>query len=550
DHSGADQSGATTSAGDATPEVRFTKGAFPGDPHDAADVTFLRRIGPDAYELRLFMDVTAMVARIRLMTWMGALIVTVTLSGAGLVVARVAARSSRAAHLSERQARYLAEHDTLTGLFNRFGFGARARALLQKCAETGKRAYLFQVDADKFKDINDIYGHATGDRVIEAIARMLRGAFPEGALVARLGGDEFAILVTEAVLNGAPSSFMSSLPTGTEIRSEDGNSLIEVSTSSGFAVFPDDAPNLGDLMKAADLALYAVKNAGRNGVGAYRRDMTRALERRHWELQGVRNAIEAGQLVPYYQPLICARTGRVEAVEALARWHHPTYGVLGPDRFRHALDDARVSTEITAAMLEQVARDLRVWRNIGHGFSAGLNIGEADLKDPDLTGRITDMLARSGLHPDALAIEVTETAVTAVNTAAAGPLLKRYRDAGGVVALDDFGTGNSSITLLKSIPYSAVKIDRSFIRDLTHNETDLAIVRSIVRLARDMGFKIVAEGIETPDQVRLLRKLRVDLLQGFVFSKPLPARQLSEYLEWSSPPRRKASPGRPSANAA
>ena len=266
--------------------------------------------------------------------------------------------------------------------------------------------------------------------------------------------------------------------------------------------------------------------------------MTKALERRHWELEGVRQAIRDDQLIPYYQPLINARDGRIEGVEALVRWQHPSYGVLTPDRFRHALEDPRVATEITQQMLRRAADDLRVWTTLGHDFSVGLNIGEADLREPGLLDLVAETLSARDLRPNAVAIEVTETALTSVNSAAAKPLLEQFRAAGGYIALDDFGTGNSSITLLKDIPYSSVKIDRSFIRDLTHNEADLAIVRSIVRLSRELGFKIVAEGIETKEQAELLRKLRVDLLQGFLYRRPLPATKLTELLEWASPPRR------------
>jgi EAL domain-containing protein (putative c-di-GMP-specific phosphodiesterase class I) len=175
---------------------------------------------------------------------------------------------------------------------------------------------------------------------------------------------------------------------------------------------------------------------------------------------------------------------------------------------------------------------------MGYDFSVGLNIGEADLREPGLVDLVADTLRTRDLRPNAVAIEVTETALTSVNSATAKPLLEQFRAAGGYIALDDFGTGNSSITLLKDMPYSSVKIDRSFIRDLTHNNADLAIVRSIVRLSRELGFKIVAEGIETKEQAALLRKLRVDLLQGFLYSRPLPATKLTELLEWASPPKR------------
>ena len=535
---------------DSHPSVLFLTEETLGTPRNTAEVTLLREIGGRLYALCLIIDITVQTARLRLMLLMGALILTVTLVGAALFVARIASHSNQAMRMSEKQARFLAEHDPLTGLLNRFGFGVRAEALLADCTHRGRTAYLFQIDADKFKDINDIHGHPTGDRVIQAVGQMLKGAFPRSALVGRLGGDEFAVLVPARDLGAPLQRFAERLPTGTDVMSDDGQKLIEVSTSIGVAAFPKDAESFGDLMKAADLALYSVKAAGRNAVGAYRRDMTKALERRHWELEGVRQAIRDNQLIPYYQPLVNARDGRIEGVEALVRWQHPSYGVLAPDRFRHALEDPRVATEITQQMLRRAADDLRAWTMMGYDFSVGLNIGEADLREPGLVDLVAETLHARDLRPNAVAIEVTETALTSVNSAAAKPLLEQFRAAGGYIALDDFGTGNSSITLLKDIPYSSVKIDRSFIRNLTHNEADLAIVRSIVRLSRELGFKIVAEGIETKEQAELLRKLRVDLLQGFLYSRPLPAAKLTELLEWASPPRRKRQVARDNSAAA
>lgn len=524
-------------AGEA-PKITFVDGAAPGEPLHGAIITYSRSIAGERHALSLVMDVTKMVAHLRLMLAMSALILTVASSAGAIFVARVTGHSDRAARLSEKQARFLAEHDPMTGLLNRFGFGVRAEAMLKTCAARRTGALLFQIDADKFKEINDIYGHATGDRVIQAIGQMLNGAFPDSALVARLGGDEFAVLVPSEEFTEASGDVAKTLPTGTDVMSDDGKKLIEVSTSIGVAAFPKDASSLGDMMKAADLALYSVKAAGRNAVGAYHRDMTKALERRHWELEGVREAIRNGHLVPFYQPLVNARNGRIEAVEALVRWRHPTYGILTPDRFSHALEDPRVATEITKEMLLHAADDLRVWRTLGYEVSVGLNIGESDLRDAEIIETIARSLSERDLPPDALSIEVTETALSRTNSRDARPLLERYRAGGGFVSLDDFGTGSSSITLLKDIPYTSVKIDRSFIRDLTSNKADLAIVRSLVRLSRDLGFKLVAEGIETVEQARLLRELRVDLLQGFLYSRPLPSRKLTELMEWASPPRK------------
>ena len=527
--------------GRAGPRIAFVESDMPGEPRYGAEATYFRDIGGEPFALSLTIDVTRDTTHLQLMLTMGALILTVTLSIAAILVTRAATRSSRALRLSEKQARFLAEHDPMTGLLNRFGFGTRAAAMLKACEARGAAALLFQVDADKFKEINDIYGHATGDRVIQAIGQMLKSAFPESALVARLGGDEFAVLVPAEAFTDASGDVGKTLPTGTDVMSDDGGKLIEVSTSIGVAAFPKDARSLGDLMKAADLALYSVKAAGRNAVGAYRRDMTKALERRHWELEGVREAIRRGNLVPYYQPLISARDGRIVAVEALARWRHPTYGVLTPERFCHALEDPRVATEITREMLLHAADDLRVWRHLGYDVSVGLNIGESDLRDSEIIETIAQSLIERDLPPDALSIEVTETALTRSNSLNARPLLEQYRAGGGYVSLDDFGTGGSSITLLKDIPYTSVKIDRSFIQDLTSNKADLAIVRSLVRLSRELGFKLVAEGIETAEQAKLLRELRVDMLQGYLYSRPLPSTKLTELMEWASPPRKQKS---------
>lgn len=532
---GADRASALP-PGEPRDRIGFTEGTAPGEPRYGADVAFARTIGAERYELTLFTDVTATTVRLRLLATMAGMILTLALAGALLLIYHISDRSRRAVHLSERQARYLAERDPLTGLFNRIGFALRARALLRASGANGGRAVFFQIDADRLKNINDVFGHAAGDRVIKAVAELLTGAFPSGAIIARLGGDEFAVLVEEAALGDAADAFLATLPTATAVMSDDGEALIDLSTSVGFAVCPDDATDLSGLMKAADLALYAVKNGGRNGVAAYCRDMSKSLERRHWELEGIREAIRRGQLLPHYQPLLDARTGRVRAVEALARWHHPTYGVLRPDRFGHALRDAALAGEITRAILTHIAADLRVWRNLGHDFSAGLNIGEADLRNPGFLDMVGDALAAQDLAIRDLAIEVTEDAIRGVDTALAEDVLSRYRAGGGFVALDDFGTGGSSINLLKTIPYSTVKIDRSFVRDLTTNQTDLAIVRSIVGLSRDLSFKIVAEGIESKEQAQILRRMRVDLLQGYLYSRPLPAREMTEFLEWASPP--------------
>ena len=434
--------------------------------------------------------------------------------------------------VSEREVTFLAENDPLTGIFNRRGFEERANALLEGCTARNTGAILIQLDADRFKDVNDVHGHAAGDLVLVEIAGMLRREMPEDAVIGRLGGDEFAVFVSADSMGERAVAADLGLPSEVTISLDDVRRRLTVKTSAGFARFPEDGAGLNDLLKAADLALLAVKRSGKGRIAPYNVHMTTSLHRRVWEIDSIQDALSEGTLVPYYQPLVCARTGRIEGLEALARWKHPVLGVLTPDRFGSALQDRSVGPKITTAMMDAVIADLVELRARGlPHVSIGLNIGEADLQERDLPRILAEKLRAAGLPLKSVAIEVTEHCLNSENRQDLGPVLAAFRANGAFLALDDFGTGTSSITLLKEIDYTAIKIDRSFIKDVCQNPADLAITRALVQLGRDLGFKIVAEGIETREQLTLLRDLGVDLLQGYLFSRPVPFEKTVHMLE-------------------
>lgn len=450
------------------------------------------------------------------------------------VVHRAFLQSHAKGELSARQARFLAECDPLTGLLNRNGFRARAATLLAHCDAEGTRACLVQYDANNLKSINDLYGHPTGDRCLINIAQQIDATFPDTALKARLGSDEFAVLIEES---GLPKTIGSLKAQAIDSAAKD----LAVSTTVGFAFYPDDGATMHQLMKAADLALISAKALANDSVLAFSTHMNESFRKRAWEIQGMREAIEQGEVVPYYQPLINANTLELESLETLIRWNHRELGVLSPGSFESALTEPAVAVAMTEKVLDLMLVDLKNWWSEGYRFSAGLNVGEYDLRNANFSDMIYKKLARHRLPPTALTIEVTESAVNAANVRSVIPILQSLRDRGFSVALDDFGTGTSSLTLLRSLPRTAIKIDKSFISDSVHDTEDRAIVEALAKLGRDLNIKVVAEGVETEEQVTFLKGLGVQTFQGFLFGKPQPANAISQNLRnWTV-----ATPNRP-----
>lgn len=488
-------------------------------------------VGGRSLTLRLVHDITDHAIAFRGIFWTVAAVLIAIASGLVMLAFRAAARSRQAEQISDKQARFLAERDPLTGALNRYGFGKRVKLVLEDCRQDGRQACFVQIDANKFKEINDQHGHHIGDLALVAIADLIRDSFPKDAVIARLGGDEFAVVWQECKTSKSFADIFANVPSTTTATDDDTAQTIDVSFSAGYAVFPVDGETLTDLMKAADLALYSVKKDQRSGFGGYSKGMTDAFERRLWEINGIQDAADSGAIVPHYQPIINATTGAIEGVEALVRWQHPTLGLLPPARFEHALIDPNAATKITDEMAHAVLNDLQQWHRQGYDISAGLNLGESDLKNPKLVERLTESIKSRKLPSRALAIEVTENAANMFNLDELKPTLKAIRDAGMFIALDDFGTGGSSISILKLLPCTALKIDKSFVDRLVSDSRDYAIVQALTSLGHNMQLKVIAEGVETEQQRTILRHIGVDMLQGHLMSKAVPAHEITRYLE-------------------
>lgn len=495
--------------------------------------------GGEVYVLRLLLDMRAAAAFYGQLVWVAsALAVASTWAGAWLF-ARRARRHKLVQEMSASRARFLAEYDPLTGMLNRNGFDFRVRPLLDQAAQDpGLVVRLIVVDIDKFNDINGYYGLRTGDEVLVGLAELLTGHFGPDAVIARLSGDGFVVAtlveVSDSFEEAAP------LPTGFDLLVEGGTKLLDVRVSGGVAYYPQDGKVLPELYQAADLALQSAKRDPQQVSAEYDIAMSEALNTRIWQANGVRGALDRCELIPFYQPLVDARTGQVEGFESLVRWQHADYGILMPADISAALEDPQLLPRICDHMIDQILEDLRTWRQAELPFfSIGLNVSESDLRRAGFVETLQRKIRKAGVVNAQIALEITETAVSADNKAELLPKLNDLRDAGFFIGLDDFGTGHSSMTVLKEVPATAVKIDQSFISGICHNKSDQLIVRHLVPLAHDLGYRVVAEGVESRAQYDLLCSLGVDLIQGWLFSKAVPAPEVPDLVRRlnSAPPR-------------
>lgn len=426
-------------------------------------------------------------------------------------------RHSAAKTRADQKTYYLAAHDMLTGLGNRSQLQQAVDAVFSS-PSGGQTPALILIDLDKFKPINDTFGHAVGDRILVMAAARMRALCQRGDLVARLGGDEFAILVADGnnarrVLELA-NSLCASL---SEFFDLDGHKLT-IGASAGVAFAAKDAGNTTDLLVAADLALYAAKAAGRGRAHLYEPGlMAAALKRRRLEAD-LREAHHAGQLELYYQPIVKASTGRVTRMEALLRWRHPELGFISPMEFIPLAEETGMIVPIGAWILHRACADIA---SLGEEVSVAVNLSPVQIRHESLIDTIRAALASSGLAPERLEVEITE-GVLLQNDTRTLELLHGLRAMGLGIALDDFGTGYSCLSYLQHYPINCVKVDRSFVSTLGQEKGARPIISTIVALAHNLGMYTVAEGVETEEQRRELGELGCDELQGYYLGKPKP----------------------------
>jgi diguanylate cyclase (GGDEF)-like protein len=426
-----------------------------------------------------------------------------------------------AARVREGELEYRAAHDSLTGLINRYGLQLRLDAMLRALDMRGRLAML-SIDLDHFKDVNDTLGHASGDELLCAASQRLVACVPAGALVARPGGDEFIVLLPDAdATTAATVAGLALAALGRPFALRSGEHRL--GASAGIALAPDHGRQRDELMRCADIALYAAKDAGRGQHALFDAELDRAARERVLLQSELRRAIDRDEFVVHFQPRVQPGDGRILAAEALVRWQHPQRGLLYPGTFIEVAEHAGLIDEIGWWVLDAACAQVAAWRSDGLALQrVSVNISPRQLVSGELPEVVAAVLERHRLPGNALELEVTESLLMN-DPGDARAQLAALRQRGVTIALDDFGTGYSSMALLRQLPIDVMKVDRSFVVGLGVDDGAMAVTRAIVALARSLRLHLVAEGVETEAQAAVLRSLGCDELQGYLFSRPVAA---------------------------
>jgi diguanylate cyclase (GGDEF)-like protein/PAS domain S-box-containing protein len=424
---------------------------------------------------------------------------------------------------AEERLWYLANHDSLTELPNRTLFQTRVDKALAEAKQNRATVCLLLIDLDDFKDVNDSFGHDAGDALLKETAKRLSGMVRGCGTAARLGGDEFAVLLTESLHLQQGVTFAESMikSLNQPVFSYAGQS-IATRASIGMAVYPDHAAEAADLLKDADIALYRSKAEGRNRVTMYAPEMRAVTAQRITLRREMREALSQDEIVPYYQPQVSLATGAIVGFEALARWHHPTRGLLTPSTFGAAFDDVELATLVGQRLIGSIAADMRNWLGSGLRFGrVAVNLSHAEFTHPSFADDFLRTLDAAQIPAHYLEVEITEKVLLDGRLHAVSSVLKTLCDQGIKIALDDFGTGYASLTHLKQFPVDHIKIDRSFVQDLEQDADDEAIVAAVIGLGRSLKLQITAEGVETAGQAQRLREMGCQYAQGYYFAQPV-----------------------------
>jgi diguanylate cyclase (GGDEF)-like protein len=419
-------------------------------------------------------------------------------------------------------------HDALTELPNRLLFHDRVHQAILASTRAGNRTAVIVLDVDRFKEINDALGHHMGDLLLHELGTRLKDTLRRSDSVARLGGDEFAILLPgiEGDMDAFAAAEKIRAALAEPIGMRDIN--LEVEASAGIAVFPDHGPDPETLLQHADVAMYNAKRA-QSGCELYAETRHEFSPSRLWLVQELRNGIAAGQIVLHYQPKIRMSDNRVVGVEALARWNHPERGLITPDNFIPLAEHTGLIRPLTQRVLEMAIDQCAAWRTRGFDLSMAVNLSPRNLVDHELPHQIQRMLDERGLHTGLLELELTEDSIMS-DPRRAREILARLDEMGVWLAIDDFGTGYSSLAYLKQLPVTTLKVDRSFVSTMDRNEDDAVIVRSTIALGRNLGLRVVAEGVESGPVMDELRGLGCEEVQGYFVSRPVPAPALEDWL--------------------
>lgn len=428
--------------------------------------------------------------------------------------------------LAEERIQYLAQHDTLTDLPNRALMRDRLNISLAQAQRWDQVVAVLLIDLDRFKVLNDTFGPAVGDEILREMAQRLRQCTREGDTVARLGGDEFMVLLPNlASPQGAATVAQKVLQSVAQPLHILGQEIV-MSASIGLSLFPNDAKDPDDLIRNADTAMYSAKRMGRSNYQFYTDDLNLQMRERLIIEHGLRLAEQRNELQLLYQPKISLGQGSIMGFEALVRWHHPTLGLIPPARFIPIAEETGLIVQIGEWVLRTACEQVRAWRDEGLHLRVSVNLSARQFRQENLAQTIYRILSETKVPPRYLELEITESDVME-NAESAIATLDELKSKGVDISIDDFGTGYSSLSYLKRFPLDVLKIDRSFVRDVPTNGDDAAIVVAIIALARSMDIRVVAEGVETQSQAEFLNRSGCDFAQGYYFSPPLPATQIT-----------------------
>jgi diguanylate cyclase (GGDEF)-like protein/PAS domain S-box-containing protein len=439
--------------------------------------------------------------------------------------------------LAEENINRLAHYDTLTNLFNRAAFFERLNHALALARRHKRALAVLFIDLDRFKDVNDAFGHVSGDEVLKIMAQRLADSIRASDTAARLGGDEFIVLAEDVSRESDVSEFAQRLLDALSEPFKLHGQECRLGACVGIAMCPHDGDDSATLLKKADVAMYRAKESGRNGIAFFSEADNRSAEERIVMGAGIRRALDTDQLLLLYQPKLSVRTGTMTGVEALVRWQHPERGLLLPDAFIPLAEDSGLIRHIGRWVLHTACAQALAWQADGDGpIRVAVNLSARQFSDERLVIEIAHALAQTELPAHLLELEITEGMMMENPDRAAETLLE-IKEMGVHVSIDDFGTGYSSLARLKKFPIESVKIDRSFIRDIAVDPDDAAIVSAVIAMAHGLRLKVIAEGVETQDQLRFLRERNCDEIQGFYFSRPVAAREIRLFAQRHSASR-------------
>jgi len=427
-----------------------------------------------------------------------------------------------------RRRHHQALHDALTGLPNRASFQEHAAAALEGSAP-GERVAVVLMDLDQFKQVNDTLGHQTGDELLQEVGRRLRSAVRDGDFAARLGGDEFVVLVRAGSDEGSVLTAARRVAAAVQAPVELRGMRLDVRVSVGIAVFPEHGVDVHDLLQRADVAMYAAKSL-HDGPQLYRQEADQNSPRRLQLATDLRQAIERREMLVHYQPQADLVTTAVTGVEALCRWSHPRHGPVSPDEFIPVAEQTGLITQLTLHVVTEALSCCRRWRRSGHDLGVSVNVSARSLVDSGFVDDVLDVVRSSGLRPDLLTLEITESSIMS-DTHRTLDLLQRLAAFGIRLSVDDFGTGYSSLAYLQQLPVHELKVDKAFVYDVGSDGSSRSIVRSVVELGHSLGLLVVAEGVEDEAAWDQLLHLGCDRAQGYLLSRPMSGDDLLRWLQ-------------------